>query len=315
MQDEFVRNYFDSVASTYLRNWTDLTLGYPLVKVRSQYVMRWFAQHLPNHNTSILDLGCGPGYLLEQLASLGYQVHGLDLSPGMVKEARERLESRGFGSDTAIIEVGDVTRWEPSRQFGGVAALGVLEYLSNDKDIMSIANKSLTFGGLFIVECRNCLFNLVSLNRFTKEVVQSGEYEDLLREYEELQCSSLLCGFEERVGELAKVLNKIFNSEKFVEGPGQVNAELEKEQGLSFTRLIRRQHTPLKLAKIAGLCGFEMVYLRFLHFHPFSPIFEKQSPELFRKLGMAFEVLGETPVGAAMSSSFLAGFEKRSEAT
>ncbi|HEX4248281.1 MAG TPA: methyltransferase domain-containing protein [Pseudonocardia sp.] len=52
----------------------------------------------------VVDLGCGPGRLTGYLASLGLSVSGIDLSPGMVAEARRRHPELRFdeGSMTAL---------------------------------------------------------------------------------------------------------------------------------------------------------------------------------------------------------------------
>ncbi len=42
----------------------------------------------------VLDVGCGPGHLLERLADRGLHVTGLDLDPAMVERARARLGER-----------------------------------------------------------------------------------------------------------------------------------------------------------------------------------------------------------------------------
>ena len=41
----------------------------------------------------VLDVGCGPGWLSEYLARCGYWVTGIDVSPDMVRIARERVEA------------------------------------------------------------------------------------------------------------------------------------------------------------------------------------------------------------------------------
>src|SRR5690242_21006124 len=41
----------------------------------------------------VLDVGCGPGWMSEYLARLGYTVTGVDISEDMVAIARERIEA------------------------------------------------------------------------------------------------------------------------------------------------------------------------------------------------------------------------------
>ncbi|MGD8625733.1 MAG: methyltransferase domain-containing protein [Anaerolineae bacterium] len=42
----------------------------------------------------VLEVAAGPGHLLADLATAGYQVAGLDLSPAMLRQARRRLAGR-----------------------------------------------------------------------------------------------------------------------------------------------------------------------------------------------------------------------------
>ena len=43
---------------------------------------------LPAHAETVLDLGCGPGFLSIVAATLGYQVTGIDSSPAMLRIAK-----------------------------------------------------------------------------------------------------------------------------------------------------------------------------------------------------------------------------------
>jgi SAM-dependent methyltransferase len=51
--------------------------------------------YLPRGGT-VLEVGCGPGHLLLDLAAAGYRPVGLDLSPAMLRQARRRLQRQGL---------------------------------------------------------------------------------------------------------------------------------------------------------------------------------------------------------------------------
>jgi SAM-dependent methyltransferase len=74
-----------------------------------------------------LDLGCGPGELLEYLpADVSYL--GVDISPEYVERARQRHGSR------ARFELADATRFEAERgRFDLVLAFGVLHHLDDNQ--------------------------------------------------------------------------------------------------------------------------------------------------------------------------------------
>ncbi|HUZ00909.1 MAG TPA: class I SAM-dependent methyltransferase [Thermomicrobiaceae bacterium] len=83
----------------------------------------------------ILELGCGTGRLLVPLASAGYQVSGLDVSPAMIAIARERLE--GSGLARVELDVGNITDLSvyPSAHFRLVfAAINSFLHLESRED-------------------------------------------------------------------------------------------------------------------------------------------------------------------------------------
>ena len=78
------RATYDTVAVDYeamLRDHLDQT---PL----DRHLLQLFAERITSG--PVADLGCGPGRLTAFLRSLGVDVRGLDLSPGMIAVARQR---------------------------------------------------------------------------------------------------------------------------------------------------------------------------------------------------------------------------------
>jgi SAM-dependent methyltransferase len=65
----------------------------------------------------VVDVGCGPGRITGHLAALGLDVSGIDLSPGMVAEARRRHPEIHFrvgslaGLDLADASMAGVVAW------------------------------------------------------------------------------------------------------------------------------------------------------------------------------------------------------------
>lgn len=79
------RAVYDAVAMDYDRALPDLRSEAPLDRA----VIEVFAAAVRGRGP-VGDLGCGTGRLTAHLASLGVDVFGLDLSPGMIAVAREQ---------------------------------------------------------------------------------------------------------------------------------------------------------------------------------------------------------------------------------
>ncbi len=72
---------YDQIAAEFAARWADLRL---------ERALTTFLGHLGGQRR-VLDLGCGPGRDVAFLADLGCHVTGLDLSAGMLAQARRRL--------------------------------------------------------------------------------------------------------------------------------------------------------------------------------------------------------------------------------
>lgn len=68
---------------------------------------------------TVVDMGCGTGFLTHILVDLGFRVIGVDASPGMLDQAREQSRHRATsGAPTARFIESDVTSLDPAtREF------------------------------------------------------------------------------------------------------------------------------------------------------------------------------------------------------
>jgi ubiquinone/menaquinone biosynthesis C-methylase UbiE len=79
----------------------------------------------------VLDIGCGPGIITEDLLQVSEEVWGIDISEDMIKVARDRFDSAKVKSKV-FFEVGDAETLKfPDQHFDAVFCLGVLRYLSS----------------------------------------------------------------------------------------------------------------------------------------------------------------------------------------
>lgn len=96
-----------------------------------------------------LDLGCGPGMLLEGIVErVGAEtpVHGLDLNPHFIGVARRRAEMLAFSN--AVFAIGDCRRMPYDDQtFDAVGAERLLMHVASIPEALSEVRRVLSIGG------------------------------------------------------------------------------------------------------------------------------------------------------------------------
>lgn len=132
---------------------------------------------------SVLDLGCGSGDALWGLAEAGADCFGIDFSEKMIELAGAAAIARRLSNCKFV--VGNVLEYSlPQNAFDLVLCYGVIEYFSYEETERFFAKvfRALQPGGVFIVETRNRLFNLVSFNDYTAQEIATGNLDILFEE-------------------------------------------------------------------------------------------------------------------------------------
>jgi len=92
------------------------------------YLERLIAERRPRR---VLDVGCGTGVYVRAMLAADpvLRVDGIDLAPGVIDDARERLRADGLG-DRAELVAGDIRTWapHPARRFELVTLLNDVYY-------------------------------------------------------------------------------------------------------------------------------------------------------------------------------------------
>ena len=115
-----------------------------LSKIYDEYIGCDYYQYIRNKfknisdnlvsGSSHLDIGCGTGNLLEYSDSLGFKAKGIDVSPGMIKVARSKLNSNIDLSCTNFFELVG-TSWDII-----TANNDVINYIAVDYKLTDILN-------------------------------------------------------------------------------------------------------------------------------------------------------------------------------
>ncbi len=118
----------------------------------------FYRDHLPNAGARVLELGCGTGRVLTPLADHCAYIHGLDLSPGMLRFAQEKLDAADIGPERAVVEQADISDFdltETQPPFDLVTApFRVMQNLETDEQIegmMQCIAKHMAPGGRAIL--------------------------------------------------------------------------------------------------------------------------------------------------------------------
>jgi SAM-dependent methyltransferase len=138
--DALVESY-DRIAARYAETFADELDGRPLDRA----MIAAFAEQVPA-GLPVADIGCGPGHITAHLASLGLPVLGVDVSPGMVKEAAGRHPALPF-------QVGSMLSLDaPDGSWAGVLCFYALIHLPAPDRAVALAEfaRVLAPGGLLL---------------------------------------------------------------------------------------------------------------------------------------------------------------------
>lgn len=100
---------------------------------------------LPNYyGKSFLEAGCGTGYVLAELAKMGFVVTGLDMHEEGVIYARQRVPSADFF-------IGKLDQFRPKKLFDVVGMFDVLEHISDDTSALTACIRLLNKNGMLYI--------------------------------------------------------------------------------------------------------------------------------------------------------------------
>jgi ubiquinone biosynthesis O-methyltransferase len=164
MDREIINNEaYDHLADRWYEAQDD-----PIALLRNQHKveMPWILDVISRHlgpKVQVLDIGCGAGFLSNDLAAAGHQVTGIDLSTSSLAVA----ESHDHTHTVKYLE-GDVYKIPFSdASFDVISAMDLLEHVSEPEKVIAEASRVLKPGGIFF-------FNTFSKNPLAWLVVIKG---------------------------------------------------------------------------------------------------------------------------------------------
>ena len=275
--EDRVRQCYATWSADYYQDYYASPEAYP--PVHTEIVKRHLDRPGINH---ILDAGCGPASMLRDLADLDADLYGFDLTPAMVTEARKIMQVQGCPPEhiwTGSVLDPDV--FQPPTggdiPYDAAICVGVLPHIPPDREQTVFRNlyAAVRPNGLVMIEARNQLFALFTMNRYSYEFIAD----------ELMHLSTLADKSEVDANVLEHTAGRL--QQYFQMDMPPIRKGKAGEPG--YDEIISRTHNPIVLQQQFADCGFKDVQVLFYHYHCMPPIFEKTDPQMFRKLSVAME--------------------------
>lgn len=249
----------------YAKEWCKRSLSYDsyevnIIQQRNKYVLDVISSRSTTKST--LDVGCGTGHLVLEIAKRGINAIGIDFAEEMIKYANKQKSE--YGVDAATFECRSIFECDFGVDvFDAISANGFIEYISLEQlnEFLDFVFKSLRSEGSLILSSRNRLFNVFSLNEFTEFEIKENTALILLKE--------------------ALMLVMSPNYESLLEEevvPLRYTHENQPNTGIDVS--IRYQYTPVQLLKLMNNKGFTVRHFHPIHIHGVVPSFKEKEPQV-----------------------------------
>lgn len=244
----------------------------------------------------LLDAGCGPASMLRHFVEPGRNVYGFDLTPEMVAEARRVLAEQGVPKnhvwDGSVAVGADFVSPAGKADYDCVLCSGVMPHIPDaiEDDVIANIRDALHPGGYAIVEARNELFSMFTLNRYSHEFFLKQLLPvDALREQADGEREGLNAALAQVEGMFRTDLPSIRQG---------------KENEPGYDEVLSRTHNPLLLQQKFLASGFADVKIYYYHFHCLPPMVSGHAPQLFRNVSLQMEANPQDWRGLFMASAF-----------
>lgn len=177
---ERVKTYFDAASGSWQVKASDNSATYSTIQHRYNTALSVLEEM--SDAKRFLDLGCGTGQLVLAAAGKKVAATGIDIAEGMINECEANLARQGGEADFICGSFFDLDL--PESAFDVISAMGFIEYITMEQldGFFDRCRQLLRPGGAIVVGSRNRLFNLHSLNDFTRVEIELGTLDMLANE-------------------------------------------------------------------------------------------------------------------------------------
>tara|TARA_B100001027_G_scaffold138651_1_gene96280 strand:- start:519 stop:1382 length:864 start_codon:yes stop_codon:yes gene_type:complete len=253
----------DYEVETYTKEYKKLRLDirYPSDFKREQIFLKILEKHKPK---KIIDAGCGSGMPLIDIKKRGFNIIGYDKAKNMVLEAKENLKKNSLSPNLVFHDDFENPKKIKNNSVDCILGMGAFYYAKNVNQTLLNQKKKLKKNGRLIFSLRNRLFDVATLNNYTKIFLdQIYEVKKLKKQWKKRY----------------KNLTKNFSDRK------KFNFKNIDEKGV-YNHI---PHNPLTINQEMAKLGLSVEGIYFYHFHAFPPEFENYDAHYFRKVSWNME--------------------------
>lgn len=292
--EQAVRDCYSTWGDTYYEEYYTANTAYPPVHAD-------LLRHLLADAGArvVLDAGCGPASFLRDLPE-DVDGWGFDLTPEMIESGRRFMSDVDRPADQLWVgSVLDAEAFTPPVEtgsapvFDAAVCIGVLPHVADDADEAVLRNLvgAVRPGGTVVVEARNELFGLFTMNRYTHRL-----FTERLVPVDRLRAAA---GPQDDVGAAFATLEGLFRTD-------QPPIRIGEDGGTpGYDEVLSRTHNPFELRALAERVGLRDVRVRFYHFHSLPPLAASEAPVAERTVSLQMEADPQDWRGHFMASAFL----------
>ena len=272
-QQEQTRQFFRSGADDWQNKSANQSGEYNMIQDRSRAVLEVIDN--AENVLRFLDVGCGSGQLVIDVAMRGIGAEGNDFADEMILKCEENRKAANVSAKFMGGSFFDVTF--DKNAYDVISAQGFIEYLSPDEMTIffELCFNMLRPGGSLVVGSRNRLFNAFSLNEFTTLEASLGTVNVLMSEAVALQTS----GSQEAALEALRQYERIDPQPK-----------IHPSTGIAVDT--RHQYAPSDLIYRLRHLGFSPKTIFPVHYHGIPLNLKLDHPELHSQIAKIASDIG-----------------------
>ena len=155
--DAAKQNVGKKVRDETIKSWYDYPQLYELGFLKdtpkeTKFLEAVFKKYVPFPVNNVLELGCGSGRLVCEMAKRGFSMTGLDLNPTALEYCKKKLKKLGVKGQTVV---GDMTKFQFDQPFdAAVNAINTFRHLESEEAALAHLDcvaEHLKPGGVFVL--------------------------------------------------------------------------------------------------------------------------------------------------------------------